>query len=48
MNALNDLIARSTAPSVCCVKVAALPLPLSNTKVSPIPSSNCPCSTLLV
>ena len=27
MNALNDLIARSTAPSVCCVKVPAPLLP---------------------
>jgi hypothetical protein len=48
MKALNDLIARSTAQSVGRLKAAAPPLPPTNTKVSPIPSSNCLSSTVLV
>jgi hypothetical protein len=48
MNALNDLIARSTAKLVGRVKVAAPLPPPTNTKVSPIPSSNGFTSPLLV
>jgi hypothetical protein len=48
LKALNDFIASATAQPVGRAKVAAPLLTPTNTKVSPIPSSNCPSATLLV